>query len=460
MSLAYLTEPSTAESLLGFLTAKQANFFRHNGYLHLEGVIPREHCASAVDFIWNCMPQRLDRHDPNTWGGRVPCSCGINLEFLHRRGHFKIQKGALAGDIGTNPALTCLLQQNEQVIPYIDALLGSDNYTSRIRGLYSTYPTPKWITAQQLFGNRYEGRPLGKLLSWIKLPKLCAFPSDPHIESHVVDLVGVGYLSDANHHGGALHVWPGSHQDVYPMFESKLEHRATPHYNRMFERIRRKRPVEIVGKAGDLILFHGRLLHAPSINKSSPPRHAIFVDYKRHDHQQRIHQVPCLDPFEDWSIEPAVPHAEIRFSALELRDSFWRKAWLKSPRLRRAVRDLVMDKSADLRASISQTVRLVQAGEKWLFASNAPDHFDSHKLMIQGDLKWEDGVTMRIAHHRSRETGLFLPRKLKRHKTIYLQNDTPKPIYARVILIGERGTANKVIERVEIPPGSEIPFGT
>lgn len=458
MSLACIDADASSAAILRGLTSEQAGFFRHHGYLHLKGVIPPDLCTSAVDFIWSCMPQRLDRCDPKTWSGRVPCSCGINLEFLHRRGHFKIQKGELAGDLSSNPQLTCLLQHNAQLIPYLDALLGAENYTSRIRGLYSTYPVPRWINALQLFGNRYEGRPLGTALSWIKLPKLCAFPSDPHIESHAVDVVGVGYLSDARHQGGALHVWPGSHQDVYPMFESKLEHRATPHYRRMFERIRRKRPVELVGKAGDVILFHGRLLHAPSINNGAPPRHAIFVDYRRNDHVARLNQVPGVDPFEDWTIEPAVPAAEVRFSALELRDSFLRKAWLKFPRVRRFVRDLVMDKSADLRASLSQTVRIAKAGEKWLFLSNSPEHFASPKLMVQGDLKWEDGVSIRIAHHHASETGLVLPRKLKPHKTTYLQNNTAKPIFARLFLIGERGKANTVLERVEIAPGTEAPF--
>jgi hypothetical protein len=119
------------------------------------------------------------------------------------------------------------------------------------------------------------------------------FPTPEHanvpIHAHV-DLpkipfkVGVvAYLDEVPSGGGGFAVWPGSHRALFsacaddPSAPANRRQRAFKKAIRDFDA---HEPVEITGGAGDVILFHHLLMHAPTINKiEGHVRKAAFCNY-------------------------------------------------------------------------------------------------------------------------------------------------------------------------------------
>jgi hypothetical protein len=223
-----------------------------------------------------------------------------------------------------------------------------------------------------MFGEKVPPK-LAGLADKLKVPYLFSLPSDPHIEGHPMHIVGVGYMTDARRDGGALLVWPGSHRDLYPQFESTTEHVARPKCVSVMKRLRRLRPVQLVGKAGDVILFHHRLLHAPSVHRvGTVPRHAIFVDFARDD----IGELSRLAPGDLWEHWPGlVPFANnprsIGSALADLAPAFWRRKVFDRARL--SLRKL--SRSGDkLPAGIKHVgARDRNIGDVWLLLSDSAE---------------------------------------------------------------------------------------
>jgi hypothetical protein len=92
----------------------------------------------------------------------------------------------------------------------------------------------------------------------------------------------VTYLSDVRERGGAFMYWPGSHHVAWQYF------RRNPHdYLSQGERSQDQTfailkgemssdPVEFVGSAGDVLIWHSLIFHSASVNKREESRLAIF----------------------------------------------------------------------------------------------------------------------------------------------------------------------------------------
>lgn len=92
----------------------------------------------------------------------------------------------------------------------------------------------------------------------------------------------VMYLSDVAEHGGAFMYWPGSHHVAWDYFR-----RNPADYLSQGERSQDQtfailkgemtgEPVEFVGQAGDVCIWHSLIFHSASINRRSDTRFAIF----------------------------------------------------------------------------------------------------------------------------------------------------------------------------------------
>lgn len=380
------------------LTPAECAFFMRNGYVVLRQAMDHELCRYAEDKIWSCMPEHFKRGKPKTWTGNVQ-DCRTNQEICFRRGHVKIQKGEKAGLIGSDPAILGLISSNPRIVSAVGQLLGVKLGPPRVRGLYSVWPMPKFLSLHQMLGNKVKDGFPQTLAKHIKLPVLFTFPSVPHIEGHPMHVVAVGYLTDASSRGGALHVWPGSHRDIYPQFDSTMEHLARPSYKSIFKRLSLKRPIEVTGRKGDVILFHHRLLHAPSINHRSAPRHALFVDFSREDWEAVARRPPTRHQlWEHWpGLFPYLNSTDWRGSSLvQLPDSFWRVFWTKRPRLREAIKWMTSVKDRVPASMKYVGARERRVGDRWLLVSETDHAFSSNALEIDSNLIFGEQLSVTL----------------------------------------------------------------
>ena len=205
------------------LSEAQLGFFARNGFLHVPRWIDPDTCRQMVDHTWRRLPPGWRRDDASTWTGSVGDSCHIaGLEA--RLGLLKFQ----GGDLLQNPSIDGAFASNARGGELADALLGHPLGRFRVRGLYCIAPMPA--------SSSHRG--------------------EPHIEAHPSQLIALCYLEDVAPRGGGLHVWPGSHRELYPALGSKLEHVTTLAY----EMVRRDASLGLIsicaagGMAGAFVL--------------------------------------------------------------------------------------------------------------------------------------------------------------------------------------------------------------
>jgi hypothetical protein len=260
------------------LTTNDVAFFARNGFVHLPKIISDDAIDHMVKETWKRLPPSWSRSDPTTWTGVVEDDChSSGLDY--RRGHVKFQRGSLPSDA----VIDRTFNGGGSVAEYGKVLLGQDVAKMRVRGLYPNIKPPN--------------------------VELLDPYSEPHLESHPVQLVLTTYLSDVSQQDcGALLVWPGSHRDFYPAFKSKLEFLPADNFEYLFKKWKNLQPVELCGSKGDIILIHHRLLNSPSLNRSEKIRFAFLCDYFIPGYRDLCCQPPSSQFWEDWS--PALAKAD------------------------------------------------------------------------------------------------------------------------------------------------------
>ena len=416
------------------LTEEQCAFFMRKGYVVLRGVMDRVACDYASAKIWSCMPDHFRHDEPQSWSGPIE-DCRTTCELFHRRGHVKFQKGEKAGRIGLDPRLLSLISRNAAVTEVVRQLLGKEIETPRVRGLYSVWPMPASVTLLQLFAEKVP-RPLRRISHAIRVPYLFCSPSPPHIEGHPMHIVAVGYLTDAPQNGGALLVWPGSHCDLYPQFRSTMEHLPVPGYQASFDRIARMRPVQITGKAGDVILFHHRLMHAASVHRRrNKPRHAIFVDFSSSDARDLVHQQPTADVWEHWDGLKA-RHSNNGSALADMKPAFWRRKQFDG--LFKALRGLCGGKGKVPSGIYYVGARSRAPGDVWVLMSDDEAGFASNALETYTNRVWCRSMSAQMGSKPiGQEGGKVTPFNVRSYleageSILKVTNDGP-PLFLRVV---------------------------
>jgi ectoine hydroxylase-related dioxygenase (phytanoyl-CoA dioxygenase family) len=346
------------------LSEQQLGFFARNGFLHVQNCVPADACAALVEKSWAKLPDEWKRQDQSTWNGMVTDSCH-SAEIAVRHGHLKFQKG----DLINNPVLTDGLANNSGLGRVAQEMIGAPLAQMRVRGLYCIVP--------------------------LRRDDVPAAPLPPHIEAHPTQLVCLCYLADVPPDGGGLLVWPGSHREIYPTMSSRLEFSATEIHSQVFAKWSSKKPREIFGKRGDVVIIHHRLLHAPSINRAENIRFGFLCDYHRADFRQLSMLPPGGDLWEDW---PAIRRLDE-----ELRDgdpdfilepatdiiaapSFY--SWRRKPKFwsRKTSPMFPPGTSADYvrKNDASVLARSRHDGDIWLHLSDEPSTADQGQLQPQG----------------------------------------------------------------------------
>ena len=76
--------------------------------------------------------------------------------------------------------------------------------------------------------------------------------------------------------------WPGSHRRMYYAFEHESNAGANSSYEEIFNAVVDEiEPVEVCGGAGDVIFWHGRLLHSAGVHEGSVVRFAVPADFQQ-----------------------------------------------------------------------------------------------------------------------------------------------------------------------------------
>ncbi|HEX2078215.1 MAG TPA: phytanoyl-CoA dioxygenase family protein [Longimicrobium sp.] len=112
-------------------------------------------------------------------------------------------------------------------------------------------------------------------------------PRAPHVDFPVYAPLrtlanNVTYLSDVRERGGAFMYWPGSHNVAWDYFRrnpADYMSRGERSQDQTFALLRRElgcEPVEFVGDAGDLLVWHSLLFHSASVNTRDETRLALF----------------------------------------------------------------------------------------------------------------------------------------------------------------------------------------
>lgn len=221
------------------LTRADIEFFVINGYVLKRAALPRALTDAATDVVWENMPPPYRRDDPSSWGAAI-ADCRGTMTTGDRFGLVKLRK-----EIITDPRVAAITTQNGTIRTMAGQLLGEHRMAPprRFRGLYPIFPTPEHA----------------------------GLPVNGHIdETPEMFRLGVGvYLNRIEPGGGGLLVWPKSHRSLH--FAARTtgctyDDLATGAFLAAYHAWNRSAPVMLTVEAGDVVFFHNRLLHCPSIN--------------------------------------------------------------------------------------------------------------------------------------------------------------------------------------------------
>ena len=217
------------------LSDKDLEAFIRDGFIARRGSLGKEQCEQALSATWEVLADQGITSDPATWH-----------KAYSRRGVVKLRE-----EIEANTTLRDIVIGCSGVRDVIEDLMRPGYVNCGVRGVYPTAPIP-----------RRKSRPY-----------------EPHIEVHPCQVVVMYYLNDVTTRNGGLLVWPGSHRDVYLSHAKRFDFCARAEFLRHFERYTVKAPLEVTGSAGDVLIFHHRLLHSGSNNFGNTIRFGILNDF-------------------------------------------------------------------------------------------------------------------------------------------------------------------------------------
>jgi hypothetical protein len=176
---------------------------------------------------------------------------------------------------------------------------------------------PMQAIIEQLSGGMFGGGGGSMLIQWPKPDQDWQLPGNGHIDGYGPGgwsggfmLGATTYLEDVEARGGAFIYWPQSHlstQEYFREFPEQIDgsFRERDDWDErtwaIFSDRSPQGPLEFVGAAGDLILWHAFLCHTGSANVNSRPRQAVFSRWHRSDREEMRHDVP-EDLWKYWAI--------------------------------------------------------------------------------------------------------------------------------------------------------------
>lgn len=240
------------------LTYTQKQEFYQNGYVKIPGVVPQVMIDAAVRAINASVGQGIDPAQVPIYQARSFCP--------------ELQREAVITDLfNKTPAL-----------PLAESMIGVGKIQSvgagQIALRFPTLQDPPSPPRPHLDGMHTptNGVPAGTIRNFTML-------------------LGVALSDVTMPYAGNLTVWPGTHHIYERYFREKgpeaLLHGMPP--------VAIPEPVQLLAKAGDVIMAHYELAHGVAQNVSPHPRFAIYFRLYHVDHDQHGHET-MADIWREW----------------------------------------------------------------------------------------------------------------------------------------------------------------
>jgi hypothetical protein len=297
------------------LSVEQIAFFKMQGYLLLPGVLDPLLCAQAQDAFWASLPDDSDIHrdDPATHVGPF-CEKDTQRDPVNSRVGYRWQLRSN----GTDQSLVDLMY-SPALMDVAEQLLGKGRVRQPVVGgsvmgsrgyAWPNGPVDPALASEGIRGT-YATLPYAEGESETR------GDAGAHTDGHPFMLSMVGLIADSPPGGGAFNVWPGSHRRLFPTFWMRYDQARIPFYEHMpsykgilhsheyHEELARiledTQPVDCWGSAGDVVVWHHRMVHAASENHSQVIRQAVLADFNRTDLDELRLSPPQEDMWQDWS---------------------------------------------------------------------------------------------------------------------------------------------------------------
>lgn len=256
------------------LSAREIDFFVANGFLVKHGILRREHLGPAMKRVWAYLADNVpmaDGFDPPTpedpatwrdpgWAKMPPADTAGFYEGRQRNVHAR--DTVKLHDLGSVDFLVDLVPNNAKVRAVAALLLGENLRPSeRTRGVYAVFPTTV-----------PEGAPG-------RARRMCT-ALGPHTDRVCQQLNVCAYLDDVPPRNGGFTLYPGSHKVMFRAHRFGGNWSPLPTFRDAVRSVVRDiEPLELAGRAGDVIFWHGRTVHSAGIHTGDRVRWAVFGDF-------------------------------------------------------------------------------------------------------------------------------------------------------------------------------------
>ena len=288
------------------LSDPEIDFFKENGFLLKRGFLDEpEAFERIIDYVWENVPRDLFRRDDlESWVGspvdkwteedeQVGQIQGNSWKMRSREG------------IGTEPFFLEGIANNQRMRTLVSLFIGEPiKRARRVRGVYCQFPKP-------------PGTP-GKLA--------------PHLDYTAGQLNAMVFVDTVPPKCGGFTVWPRSHRRLHPYWDtvqrgSIRDDQAEGYAPARDAAIHEIIPVEFSGGAGDIIIWHPRLLHSAGVNHSAGQdpqilRMIVPCDYQLDDRDFFDDLVHGPGPNHQWWVDTRHFHGDIPTTP----DNIW-KGW-------------------------------------------------------------------------------------------------------------------------------------
>ncbi len=255
------------------ISEAEKEFFKVNGFIVKHGLLDQEKLAIAFDRIWTHLlanvgansDWQLSRDDKGTWLNPqwAPMAEAPTAGYFQGRQPME-QFGRILKmhDIGHADYLLDLLPNEPRVRQVAEAILSKDLRPShQTRGIYGIFPTNN--PADPSGSRRLRGTSLG-----------------PHVDQVCQQLNTCAYLDDVPERCGGFTVYPGSHKIMFHAHEFEANYSPSLSFvDAMEEVIETIEPLELIGKKGSVIFWHGRTVHSSGIHTGNSIRWALIDDF-------------------------------------------------------------------------------------------------------------------------------------------------------------------------------------
>ncbi len=293
------------------LTDAEIDFFVRHGFVVKKRLLAASAANAALDRTWRHLLDRvpmadgkgaLRQHDRSTWvspawgpmpptptdgphAGRAPIVYSGATVKLH--------------DLGAAGFLVRLVPNNPKVRRVAEGLLGNLRPSRRTRGVYALFPT-----------RQDEGEAETRIADALL----------PHTDQVCQQLNACAYLDDVPPHGGGFTVYPGSHKALFHAHRFAANWSPLPHFAEVMREVATETaPLELTGSKGDVVFWHGRLVHSAGVHFGQHIRWAVFADFTHNGETLSDDEHRALGQFE-WFKDTRLLRSDIETTTCEGKD--------------------------------------------------------------------------------------------------------------------------------------------